>query len=294
MPPRHRILPTAALAFPRLLALSLFLLVTPPAAAQDDAIVVTAVPKDREELDHAATAFVARVSLIAEKPQLARRTKTYCPKIMGLEDRYLPVVLERVRDAAQAADVTERPAGCQSDLLIIFTTDGDALTQALRVARPNSFTRIHPEKARELFNSGRAIRWWYGTQQQFKQGEKPDEGVRASRGTGSLISTSLKLYLSGTVVIIDVGKSDGYPLDAIASYAAMVSFAEVNGKDATLGETPSVLGMFARSGPRADALRELTAWDRAYLHGLYRLRMDRPSDKQRRELAGLMRDSLLP
>lgn len=281
---------------------------TPPQQSEEDenAIVVTAVPKDPVELRKKVASFVGRVAQIATQGQLSRRTSAFCPKVLGLEDRYQPMVLSKVREAAAAAGLNEQPAGCQTDLTIIFTTDGDRLLNALRVKRPTIFAQQEPTKNRELFNSGRAIRWWYSNAPKDQNGAQAADAQAMTVGnsvdsmnsvtvySSSLITTNITVNLSSNVVVIDVAKAEGYPLDAVASYAAMVSFAQVTGgRNDTLAAAPSVLGMFARTGPRKEALRDLTAWDRAYLHGLYKIEPNRPFSTQRRRLATEMRDAIV-
>jgi hypothetical protein len=276
------------------------------AASDEDEIVVTAVPRDPSELRKAVTGFVGRVSQAATQNQLSRRASTFCPKVLGLEDRYQGIVLGRVRDAAEAAGLTELPVNCTTDLLIIFTGDGDALMTALRSKKPEFFKAQEPPKQRELFGSARAVRWWYENRardqngalvasdpRQLNEGASVAELPTTQIYNASLISTPIRISLSGNVVVIDVNKAEGYPLDAIASYAAMVSFAQVSARDRTLGDAPTVLGMFARTGPRREALRELTVWDRAYLKALYKIPMNRNFETQRRRLSTAMRDAII-
>ena len=277
----------------------------PPDPAVDD-IVVTAVPKNPVELRKKVVSFVGKVAQIATQGQLSRRSAHFCPKVLGIEDRYTPMVLSKLREAGAAAGLKELSEGCQTDLTVIFTTDGDRLMTALRTKRPAMFAQQEPAKNRELFGSGRAVRWWYSNAPKDQNGAAVADAQAMNVGnsidtmnsvtvySSSLITTNVTVNLSSNVVVIDVNKANGYPLDAVASYAAMVSFAQVTGtRDDTLADAPSVLGMFARSGPRKDALRDLTAWDRAYLHGLYRIEPNRPFQTQRRRLATEMRDAIV-
>ncbi len=279
----------------------------PPANAAGDSndIVVTAVPKDPVELHKRVAGFVGKVAQSAVADQLSRRTSPFCPKVLGLDDKYTPMVLAQIREAGTAARVPELGAGCKTNLLVIFTRNGDALMAALRSQRPGFFIPLEPDKKRELFGSGRAVRWWYENAGRDANGalasndpsrlnmaasaaELPTTAVYSS----SLITTNIVVNLSGNVVVIDVNKAEGFPLDAIAAYAAMVSFAQVSARDQLLGDAPSVLGMFSRAGPRLSAFRQLTVWDLAYLDALSRIPMNRAFTKQRRALTTAMRDSI--
>jgi hypothetical protein len=267
-----------------------------------DEIVVTGRSEDPTALRHGVTRFIGQVAEAADQNQLARRRGGYCPRISGLPDRDVPAVLARFADAAAAARLTAKPPGCRPDMVVIFTGNGDALMRAARSRKPGLFTELEPTKTRELFGSGRAIRWWYETAalngngvaipkdpRRYNPAGEPDRNPIYS---ASLIRTEIKIDLATTVTVIDVNKARGFPLEALASYAAMVSFAQLSAKDATLGQAPSVLGMFAQGdGPGAAPL-DLTRWDRAYLAGLYRIPLDRPIATQRRMLSTAMQTTI--
>lgn len=258
--------------------------------AQED-IVVTAIPHAPAELKKAVGNFVSRVGRLTEQAQMARRLDDYCPRIIGLDEQYEPIVLNHINQAAEAAGLPRAAPDCARNLIIVFTRDGDALTRELRRASPLTFRGISPEKGRELFDSGRPVRWFYTPRSTSKNGQSAVDGVLRTY-SASIISTNIVIALSGTVVIIDVGKTEGFPLSSVSAYAAMVSFAQVSGNQQILRETPTILGMFNREGPRKNALPGLTQWDRAYLRSLYAIRMDRNSDQQRRALSGMMSDEL--
>ena len=285
-----------------LLALTTISATPPP---EPDEIVVTAVPTNPAERRKAVSSFVGKVSQSAVQNQLSRRMSAYCPKVLGLEDKYVPLVEAKLEEAEEAARLKRLPAGCTTDMLVIFTQNGDALMEALQKKKPVFFLYLEPWKSRELFKSGRAVRWWYENQGKSQNGATVGNDPRAAQAgasvaelttnqiySASLITTPIKVNLSGNVVVIDVSKAEGYPLNAIASYAAMVSFAQVSARDNVLGDVPSVLGMFNRPGPRGEALKDLTVWDRAYLSALYKIPMNRNFDRQRNALRGAMLEAI--
>jgi hypothetical protein len=103
-----------------------------------------------------------------------------------------------------------------------------------------------------------------------------------------LISSSIEIDLTSTVIIVDINQSNGYPLESVASYISMVAFAQINGATQEATSSTSILGMFSDTRPRIAALRNLTVWDRAYLHALYQIAPDRPIWQQRKRLRGAM------
>jgi hypothetical protein len=74
----------------------------------------------------------------------------------------------------------------------------------------------------------------------------------------------------------------------MASYISMVAFAQINGATQEAISNSSILGMFNDTKTRIAALRNLTVWDRAYLHALYKIAPDRPIWQQRKRLRGAM------
>ncbi len=251
--------------------------------------MVNAIPQDAAKLKHEVAGFIRTVTQLTEVDQYARRAKPFCPVVLNIDPQYTASVLDKVRRAAAATGtLTEARPGCEPNLAIIFSNDGDSLVRAMSMRQPLLFAGLTIAKRRELFDSGRAVRWWYGTGTEGADGDKVDEEGNLKVWHASLVSTGVRFNLSATVVVVDITRAEGYPLDAIASYAAMVAFAQIKGTDGGLAGLPSVLGMFARTGARSDAQPDLTVWDRAYLHGLYHIAPDRPAWQQRSALAGAM------
>lgn len=249
-----------------------------------DEIVVTAPSKDPGELRRQVSTFTRTVSDISEGGQFARRNRPFCPAIIGLDPAYHDLVLGRIRQAAAATGVAqEAKPGCKVNLAVIFTPDGDALLKALESERRALFSSQSSDKIKELFQPGKPLRWWYGTNLAGSDGMPVAEG-QLRRATASLISTGVRIDLSTTVMIVDVTRAEGYPLDSLASFIGMISFAQIRGDTSSLASAPSILSLFAHPGPRGKALRDLTVWDRAYLYGLYHSPVDRPAWQQRPRL----------
>ena len=159
-----------------------------------------------------------------------------------------------------------------------------------------------PAAARRALEDGAApIRWWYTTAARGKDGvpvasvTPPWIGiVGASKGAGmlptgnargstyshssSMISTGGQRTLHAATIIIDVDRARGRPIDAIASYVAMVAMAELS-----VG-TPPLVGSILDLIGEAGAMRDLTGWDTAFLRALYRLPHDREARYHRGRL----------
>jgi hypothetical protein len=172
----------------------------------------------------------------------------------------------------------------------MFSNDGDALMAALRRKYPAIINRQPIPKIDELMQSKKPVRWWYATKIEGANGEPVTDGIVPTyqRYTANLISTGIEIELTSTVIIVDINQSNGYPLESVASYISMIAFAQINGATQEASSNSSILGMFNDTRPRIAALRNLTIWDRAYLHALYDMPPDRPMWQQRKRLSSAM------
>ena len=94
--------------------------------------------------------------------------------------------------------------------------------------------------------------------------------------------------LYGATVVVDATKAGKTSIDAIAAYAAIVAFAEM---DATDPPPPdSVLGLFQPNSIESS----LTDWDMAFLKSLYRMPLDRRARIQRGHLVEALLKERLP
>jgi hypothetical protein len=251
-------------------------------------IIVTAPALAPKELKKQTLNFVRTVSDTAEQIQFSRRDDPFCVKIVGIDIAYHDVIRKKIRETAKVARAPkEAPEGCRPNIHVIFSNDGDALMQALKRKYPAIVSAQPTRKIDELMQSKKPVRWWYATKIEGANGEPVIDG-RVYRYTSSLISSSIEIDLTSTVIIVDINQSNGYPLESVASYISMVAFAQINGATQEATSSTSILGMFSDTRPRIAALRNLTVWDRAYLHALYQIAPDRPMWQQRKRLSAAM------
>lgn len=270
----------------------LFLLLgnTPPDQKPTD-IVVNAPARANKELKKQTLNFVRTVSDTAEQIQFSRRDDPFCIKIEGIDPAYHDVIRKKIRETAKVARAPkEASEGCRPNIHVMFSKDGDALMAALRRRYPALINRQPILKIDELMQLKKPVRWWYATKMEGANGEPVTDGIVPTyqRYTASLISSGIEIELTSTVIIVDINQSNGYPLESVASYISMVAFAKINGATQEASSNSPILGMFNNDKPRIEALRNLTIWDRAYLHALYKIAPDRPIWQQQKRLRGAM------
>jgi hypothetical protein len=163
---------------------------------------------------------------------------------------------------------------------------------------------LSPQAREALLTSSAPIRWWHESELRGREGEtlqQPGAMIATqpstSLGTGaggsisgaammqynsSLISTMSQRALTAATVIVDQNAVLGMPLDFVASYAALVAFAEIRQADA------DPRGSILRQVTARRLPRDPTAQDMAFLRALYRIPMDRRAMLHRSALVSEM------
>lgn len=271
---------------------------TAPAPASDTTITVTGERLKRSEARKRSHDFVS-LTTATRFNQFGRRTTPICPRTIGIDPAFAAVVEARIRSIAESVRISQFRANCSPNLFILFTSDGDGLMAMLRKARPALFSNVLPSEQKRLFSSAQPIRWWHGNQVVNSEGTTivsgtDGQGIVSSVSnstSSSQLDTKIKISLTDSVVVVDVSKSAGYPLEAIADYTALVSLAQIRG-DRDFDGLPSILSLFSKGPDAAQAQKELTLFDKAYLNSLYRILLNRERFLQKGQIVGRMATQL--
>jgi hypothetical protein len=114
------------------------------------------------------------------------------------------------------------------------------------------------------------------------------EGAEGVRSSGTRTRRATRQDLSFALVIIDAPRAAGLPPQAVADYLAMATLVQLD-PDADMSAFPSVLNLFDEQSADRPAPTEMTAWDIAYLQGLYRATREAASaSRQRADIARRM------
>ena len=276
--------------------LSAISLAATPGFAQDasSTITVTGQKLEKKMAKRQSLEFVSKYTTRQEN-QFARRTVPSCVRVIGIDAPYAAIVQDKVNAVGKAAGLMIGGGACKPNLNILFTNDGNALMSQFRKVRPSLFNDVELRKRRELFNNAVPVRWWYI--KNIIAADDYKSTARASAdGTASIIdrtvvspfiSTGIVIDISGTVVIVDIEQAEGYPLESIAAYAAMVSFAQLRPNGITDGSS-SIMSMFNQATNLGNAPLDLTNFDYAYIRGLYDILPDRIGGSQRGRIASKM------
>jgi hypothetical protein len=212
-----------------------------------------------------------------------------------------------------ALDLKVGAPGCKANVLIVLTPDSDTFTPQFVEQNAKLFsvgddfgnTRGRAE-LNDFAKTPRPIRWWHVGETVTDRGQVVGKSDATPSGTGDGFSGAQVARLSNSgrltagtredfnrvIVIVDARAVDNLKLEAVADYIAMVSLAQLN-PNAKTDSADTILNLFsaARAGNAPPA--GMTAWDQAYLEGLYGApRFARTARRQQGAITVEMEDEL--
>ena len=267
-------------------------------------LVAAAAPDDGAR-DRAAE-FVRATGVANGDTPVARWVTPVCPRVLGLRQDAARVAENKMRAIAAEAGIPVAGADCDTNIVVSVVADAAAVAREIHRLAPLRLAELSPGQREALLRGSAPVRWWHESELRNARGGAlqdgggpattsagahvgPGYGAGGSLGggtmmhyTSSILSTLTERSLSAATVIIDQNAVMGMPLDAVASYAAMVAFAEIREADAA--PAGSILSAFTSGRPP----RNPTAQDMAFLRALYTIPLDRRAMTHRAALAGAM------
>lgn len=238
-------------------------------------------------LESLIRSFVDEVAAPSSGRGVARWRNRLCVGTANLRPEAAQYVVDRVSTVAKDLGLAPEGPGCKPHVIIIATSDGDAVARHLVEERARAFqlggSGMDRGSAalRDFLETPRPVRWW-----QLSMPTNSANGQMATRVPGycadacietyehaplldisaaSRISTQIVDDIFRAIVIVDVDKLENVSLTQLADYIAMVTLAQIKPSADTAGYA-SILNLFEVPGS-ADGLTE---WDKAYLTGLYK------------------------
>jgi hypothetical protein len=285
----------------------------------DAPITVIAPRLTDEQVATAARTYARRV--LPTQPlygQFARWRAPICIKVSGTDPVYAPRIEGRIQTVARAADIPVAEAGCRPNLLVIFSPDARKTVEFIVSRKPRALKRMTEEARRAVREAALPVRWWYTISPTDSNGipATPNSAALGSAlsGTGgrslmdvlpmnsetavtdspngSLIDTNLITSVTGAVAVVDVPLATGVSLDALSEYLALVTLAPTQLPPETPG-VPSILDLFRQDAATAPP-ETLSAWDSAFLTGLYRSAASRRAERQRGQIIKHVKAAMTP
>lgn len=251
--------------------------------------------------------IVRTIVSTAKHHQVARWNGPVCPSIGGFKPLYRDILLRHLHALAQELDV-DMPTQCQFPNVLIQVTDhADEAANAL-INRspplvqsisdlPASNRNFEPPSQNEIdaLRVPRAVRWFatdhIGLAPDSHLVEPNTPIARAFNGATVVASDATSMLheitvegIEQMVIIIDIDRCTGVPMDRLADYVAMVTFAHPR-LDAAFPEE-SILSLFRTDHGSTPPPNTLSSLDRAVLHALYTAPPDQIADDEYAGIAG--------
>ena len=246
------------------------LVAQPRAPGPPNDIVITAHVKE------ALRRFVLSLSKEGPTGQIARWDGYVCPTVVGLQSDEAQFMEQRILDIGHSAHLRPWGSGCTTSFIVVFTPDAGAFAAALVREYPVSLRTDGEASLKAFLNSVSPVRWISVSNECGGSGcELPN----------SRLLKSTKPTLQAMVVVVDASRVGGYSIGELSDYVALVGL--TNPKASANQPLQSILSMF--NTPRAPGTQfELTAYDKAFLSGVYDTRLDDSGEGQRATIVNRM------
>lgn len=262
----------------------------PPAAGATtvDGVVVT--PSDKS-LNQRAHGFVN--GIVAQRPQrsLIRWRRPICPLVAGLPPDQGEYMLARLSEVAREARAPLGGRDCRANLYVVVSDEPQRLLELWRRHDRNLFAAGLPATVARFVETDRPVRVWHNWLYEHPDGRPAPPSASDFGAPTFAFSKASRLSLNAVrsagavIVVVDARELDGVTPTQLADYVAMSAFTELR-PELALGDGPTILSLFDEN---REAPPGLSAWDKAFLRGLYGT--DSGSVTQRAEIAGrVLRD----
>ncbi|WP_425995664.1 hypothetical protein [Caulobacter sp. DWR1-3-2b1] len=182
----------------------------------------------------------------------------------------------RIREVGAQVGVQFEKKACRPNLLVLFSREPQVMLQKARDRRKIYFEPATPVQIQRFMANTRPVRWWNSVVVIPSWGSAsvvgdPDAALEI-KSPGSRIEQPTRSAIRGSLIVVDASQADGVEVGAISDYIALVSLTDVK-QEADLTGYNSILNLFA-PGSSGDLAKRLTAFDLAYLRGIYSVRDD--------------------
>lgn len=232
---------------------------------------------DGKRIEDAVRDFVAEVGDAPTGKNLARWDGTICTGAVNITEQYAQRLIDQVSAVALAIGLEIGEPGCKPNVLILASTDGDALAKQLVKDHFKAFLPPDTEgndlgrKALRAFeNSDAPVRWWHVTQTiNVDTGQAIVLGKEVTVRSSGRLRNSIREDMSHVVIVLDTSRIGAVSIASLADYISMIALAQVDA-DADTREYKSILNLFASD----DRTARMTQWDLDYLVALHSARAD--------------------
>jgi hypothetical protein len=266
---------------------------TPDSAEGNDRITITGIQPERMR------DFVRELMEPGKLGQLSRWEDKVCPGVVGLKPEASQAMLDRIAMRAISLNLKVGEPGCKANVLIVVTEDGQKFTP--------TFVQQNKKLFGDAFDAGNSlgktalaaftkndkpVRWWHVSQTVTDRGQVLGDSVATVANGGgfngaqvarvnnaSRLGATTHQEFNRIIAIVDTSKTNGVSFSAVADYIAMIALTQVQA-DVDAGGYDSILNVFDGPVGGEPPMMGWTAWDSAFVNGLYAVSKDFVTSQQ--------------
>jgi hypothetical protein len=246
---------------------------TQPAPSEPE-IVVTGRVKD------VLRNFVQSLSKVGPTGQIARWDQIVCPTVIGIDSAQARFMEQHILDVGRSVRLRPGGQGCTTSLIVGVTSDPGGSAASLIRAYPVDLRTEGLANLKSFATSSEAMRWI---------SVSIECGGTGCELPNSRLTKATKPTLQDMIIVVDANRISGYSLGELADYVALVGL--TNPPANAVQNSRSMVSMFHRSRT-AGAAHQPTSYDRAFLGGLYNIRLEDPAGAQRATITTHMKREL--
>lgn len=218
--------------------------------------------------------------------QMARFETDICPLVLGLPRALAAAVELRIREIAAEIGGHAARGGCHPNLTVFIADDGHALLSVLKSRQPMLFSTMSTSELSRLDRTTGPVWNWYSVDPKRRDGGPvehiselsidggapvpvSDHAYIATNVDMSRLSSPVRLDIMLSFLVIDRRAIDGLKLQQIGDFSAFMGLSMINYAHVTSFHRNSILRVLKDSSGAGALPQEITAFDLAYLRGLY-------------------------
>lgn len=223
--------------------------------------------------------------------QLARFESEFCPRVIGFDAEWTPIVERLIRENVAAAGMEVEPAPCRPTAVVIFSYDPQELVSGMRSRMPGLFSGMALPQLDRLTGTKRTAYSWRAVDMLSREGIplQTAEGIDGTparakvvrNSTPSRLVRNVRFDIVNSYLVLDIERTPGMSLDQIAAFATMHLLLDLSEQANDVARSTSILKLFDSDDPTT-APPGLSSFDRHMLEGFYTQRFNDVSANQQR------------
>lgn len=228
--------------------------------------------------------------------QIARWDDPVCIRVIGGWHAVNVALADRISEVVRSLNIQTGDEGCRPNVMVVIAENPDGFAHVFADRYRSRFFDNRRAEIDAFLTPPRAIRWQHRTGTGAIDGSPLIEAGVGGRGgeAAALPNTRLRRStadkITRAVIVIDPERVSRVPTASLVSYVAFALLIDLKPFPDAAGN-PSILDLFDE-GAESPVPAGLTAWDRAFVEGVYAMSADQRFGVQQNQIERSMRRSL--